>query len=252
MAMNLQITCPKCKVQGTIDVPIQVLQEKQAGLITINVPSQMVCDHGFQVFVDRNGTVRGYQTVDVTLEIKKKIDDAVKIPKGNFSFKVILVGDNNVGKTSLIQRFGENKFPANYLATLGVDITKKTVSLSKDCQVAMMIWDIAGQRSIFEQHRARLYNDVNACFIVFDKTRLETFDHIDFWYNDLYNHLETPVPVVIIGNKCDLPDEEQVPSEMIKLKASDLNVHYIETSAKTGVNVGEAFTNAAYKFVTRS
>src|SRR5271157_3480935 len=101
MAMNLEVKCPKCHTGGFVEVPTQVLKEKDAGLITINVPQQLICDHGFQVFVDRNGSIRGYQAVDVQLELKKESDDTRILPSGNFSLKLILVGDNNVGKTSL-------------------------------------------------------------------------------------------------------------------------------------------------------
>jgi Ras-related protein Rab-8A len=115
-----------------------------------------------------------------------------------------------------------------------------------------MLWDIAGQMSIFDLLRKRLYKDVNACFIVFDKTRGEIFEQVDYWHTDLYNPLKAPIPTFLIGNKCDLIDEEQVSSEMVKEKASKLNIKYIETSAKTDVNVGEAFMNAAFRFVTRT
>ena len=128
MPMKLRISCPICKTPGLVDFPAEVLQENQSGLITINVSSQLICDHAFQVFVDRNGTIRGYQQVDLNLEIKKGINHKIQIPKGDFSFKVILIGDCGVGKTSLIQRFAENKFPFRYLATLGVDITKKALT----------------------------------------------------------------------------------------------------------------------------
>ena len=152
------------KTAGPVEVPTQVLAEKEAGLITINVPQQLICEHGFQVFVDRNGSIRGYQIVDLHLELKKVTDETRNLPRGNFSLKLILVGDNSVGKTSLIQRFGENTYKDNYLATLGVDITKKIIHLTEDCQVALILWDIAGQRSIFEQHRTRLYSEDQRVF----------------------------------------------------------------------------------------
>jgi hypothetical protein len=76
--LNLHITCPSCQSSGTIDIPPDRLTKKATGLVTINVPQKLVCEHAFQAFADRNGMVRGYQTIDFKLELKKDIKESVK------------------------------------------------------------------------------------------------------------------------------------------------------------------------------
>jgi len=177
-----------------------------------------------------------------------------KLPKGNFATKLIVTGNHQVGKTSLIRRFVENKFAESYIATIGVDITKHPVKMSKDCDLNFIIWDIGGQLKQMEPHWHRFYGGANCIFIVYDRTRKDTFDAIDMWHREIKKSVENieTVPVVLIGNKSDLVDQIQVSTEDIEKKAQEYSFHYIETSAKTGENVQDAFYYIAYRILERA
>lgn len=182
------------------------------------------------------------------IKVMSKFADG-KAPKGEYSAKIIVCGDYKVGKTSLIRRFVDDQFKENYIATIGVDITKKTIELDKQCVVDFIIWDIGGQIQQMAPYRKRFYTGANAAFIVFDITRHETFDHIQRWLDDISKEVGDKIPKIIVGNKNDLIYDMEVETEEIKKLAEDLGLEYIETSAKTSENVHEAFTYMAYKVV---
>jgi small GTP-binding protein len=167
---------------------------------------------------------------------------------GEYSNKIIFCGDFSVGKTSLIRRFVENRFEKDYISTIGVQLSKKTVLLSEKTKLNFIIWDIGGQRQ-FDLNRARFYNGANAAFIVVDRTRPDNLKSIEKWYNDLKKALSRTIPIVIVGNKSDLVEEIVISEEQIKEVAKQFDFHYILTSALTGENVNDAFLYIAYRVV---
>ncbi|OLS14541.1 MAG: small GTP-binding protein [Promethearchaeota archaeon CR_4] len=175
-----------------------------------------------------------------------------KMPKRSFATKVILCGDYQVGKTSLIRRYVEEKFMDSYATTIGVDITKKTISIAEGCQVEFLIWDIAGQRKQFHAYRSRFYAGASCVFIVYDKTRPDSFASIDYWLNDIKSVITESITIMLVGNKSDLVSQEKIMVSQLATKAAELGVPFIETSAKTGENITEAFTYMAYQIVSKS
>lgn len=167
---------------------------------------------------------------------------------GEYSNKLILCGDFKVGKTSLIRRFIENRFERDYISTIGVQLSKKTIILSEKTKLNFIIWDIGGQRQ-FDLNRARFYNGANAAFIVVDRTRPDNLKSIEKWNNEIQKTLKRTIPVVIVGNKSDLVDEIVISEEEIKEVAKQSGFHYILTSALTGENVNDAFLYIAYRVV---
>ncbi|MFX1499952.1 MAG: GTP-binding protein [Promethearchaeota archaeon] len=169
--------------------------------------------------------------------------------KGEYSNKLILCGDNQVGKTSLIRRYVENKFEQDYISTIGVQISKKTVNLSEKTKLNFIIWDIGGQVQQMAPYRAKFYNGANAAFIVLDRTRLDALKSIERWYNDIKKSISRNIPIVIVGNKSDLVDELVVSEEELKKVAKQFGFHYIITSALTGENVNDSFLYIAYRVI---
>ncbi len=198
--------------------------------------------------------------LDGNEEVSPRIPEIIKalaktrggtLPKmgGEFSNKVILTGDYSVGKTSLIKRFVENKFGKDYISTLGVQISKKTVNLNDTTKMNFIIWDIAGQIAQMATYRSKFYNGANAAFIIIDRTRSGNINSIEKWYNDIKKSIQKKIPIVIVGNKSDLTDQIVISEEEIKEVVKKYGFHYILTSAKTGENVNDSFLYIAYRVI---
>ena len=161
------------------------------------------------------------------------------------AFKIILIGDPGVGKTSLIFRYIENKFKDNYIPTLGVDfLTKKVIVGEKKIPANLIIWDIGGQKKW--QKNLHLYlKGADGAIIIYDITRKQTFNNLDEWINNILNHAGN-IPYLLIGNKKDLEKERNVSLEdAISYSKSKDNVKLLETSAKTGDLVNDMFIKIA-------
>jgi small GTP-binding protein len=171
-----------------------------------------------------------------------------KLPKGEFSMKLIVTGIFQVGKTSLIKRYVENRFQDSYISTIGVEISKKTINFGENTEINFVIWDIAGQSRQLDVFRARFYNGANAAIIVVDRTRMKSLESIQTWYDDIKKSIEQRIPIVIVGNKSDLEDLA-VSEEDIAKAVDEFGFHYILTSAKTGENVQDCFNYIAIKFL---
>jgi len=160
-----------------------------------------------------------------------------------FMYKVVLVGDENVGKTSILVRYTEKRFIESYKPTLGTDFAVKVVELmgddNKRKSVKLACWDLGGQ----EQYRTlrRFYlSGARGCFIVFDVTNPLSFEHVVNWHSDVMN-ICGKVPCFLIGNKTDLKNDRRVSRDVGSELASKLGLEFFETSAKTGERVGDVF-----------
>jgi small GTP-binding protein len=168
-----------------------------------------------------------------------------------FRFKVIVCGDPEVGKTSLVLRFTNKAFRRTYIPTIGVNISEKRAYLkSKRATIEFVLWDIAG-RSTFQKMRKHFYQGADGVLLVFDLTRPATFKNIPKWYQDIKATLKTDMFGYLLGNKSDLGDQKKVDAEEIDLLTKDLNFKYIETSAFSGANVDNAFHRLADLLITQ-
>ncbi|MBD3185521.1 GTP-binding protein [Candidatus Bathyarchaeota archaeon] len=168
--------------------------------------------------------------------------------KGVFTFKLIIIGEQNVGKTSLILRHAEDKFKENYLPTLGVSITTSSVELPlRRATVNFSTWDFGGQ-SYFRRVRLSYYAGAQACLIVFDLTNRESFESVMKWHEEK-KKLSGDIITILLGNKSDLVGERVITLDEAHDLAKQLGCSYFETSALTGANVGDVFNLLAYKLV---
>jgi len=165
----------------------------------------------------------------------------------DYKFKIAIVGDPGVGKTSLILRYTNNAFRRTYIPTLGVHVSDKVFKI-EDSTVQLVLWDIAGQIK-FETMRQQFYLGSDGIFLVFDLTNQKSFENISSWYFDVKNQLKNRPDLVgfIVGNKKDLIDELQISTEKAIELANTHNLGYIETSALTGEGVDSAFNDLANK-----
>jgi len=161
--------------------------------------------------------------------------------------KLVLLGDPAVGKTSLIDMYTQHRFKEDYKPTLGVNIVLKEID-EIDAQIRLIIWDIAGQEKYVVSRKMFFHGVVGALF-VYDVTREETFRNVESkWLKDANEYGEQDLSHVLIGNKIDLESSRIVSTEMGKELAEKINASdYVETSAKYGDNVEEAFKKLVSK-----
>ncbi|XP_043912954.1 ras-related protein Rab-33A [Protopterus annectens] len=147
-------------------------------------------------------------------------------------FKIIVIGDSNVGKTCLTFRFCGGTFPERTEATIGVDFREKTVEIEGE-QIKIQVWDTAGQERFRKSMVEHYYRNVHAVVFVYDVTKMSSFENLKTWVQECNGHSVSPlVPKVLVGNKCDLLDQIQVPSNVALKFADAHNMLLFETSAK--------------------
>jgi len=158
-------------------------------------------------------------------------------------FKLVFLGEQSVGKTSLITRFMYDSFDSTYQATIGIDFLSKTMYL-EDRTVRLQIWDTAGQER-FRSLIPSYIRDSSAAVVVYDISNTNSFAQVDRWIEDVRAERGSDVIIILVGNKTDLTDQRRVSMEQGERRAKELGVLFIESSAKTGHNVKQLFRRVA-------
>lgn len=174
-------------------------------------------------------------------------EEIVFRPKTEQIYKLIVIGDPAVGKTSLLTKFASNKFENEYLPTVGVNIVKELVNLKVQggsTEVNLLIWDIAGQPQFYMLHKP-YFNGADGMMLVFDITRSSSFSNVNNWYNTAVKYGLSGVPRILVGNKIDLKEERKIIQPMADHLSEKLNAPYFETSAVTGQNIKLVFEKIA-------
>ncbi|OMJ67489.1 hypothetical protein SteCoe_35327 [Stentor coeruleus] len=157
----------------------------------------------------------------------------------DYLFKVLLIGDSAVGKTSVLLRYVDDTFNPEFQTTIGVDFKISTFQLNGKV-IKLQLWDTAGQDR-FKNIVASYYRGAHGIILAFDITNATSFQNITRWYDESQNYLQKSVPKLLLGNKADLNSQRAVKTEDAKELADRLGVTYIETSAKNSQNVKLAF-----------
>lgn len=157
-------------------------------------------------------------------------------------FKVVLLGDQSVGKTALISKFMYDTFDEMYQATIGIDFLSKTLYL-EDRTARLQLWDTAGQER-FRSLIPSYIRDSTIAIIVFDVTNTTSFDSVAKWVDDVRTERDDSVVMMAIGNKTDLENRVVLTKDAEAL-AAQLGILYAETSAKKGDNVVQVFRKLA-------
>jgi len=166
-----------------------------------------------------------------------------------YGFKITVIGDGAVGKTSLIKKYTQGSFQKEYISTLGTQFSKYEEKIDGE-KVGLFLWDIAGQDS-FQALRQRFYIGSSGAIIVFSHApeQTESYTHVTKWLDDLKKHCGN-IPIVLFGNKVDLVDDEELASNpnkptsnaIVEKFANDNRfIGYYKTSALTGQGVTDAF-----------
>jgi len=162
----------------------------------------------------------------------------------DFAFKVMLIGDSGVGKTCVLIRFKDGAFlSGSFISTVGIDFRNKFITVDGK-KVKLQIWDTAGQER-FRSITHAYYRDAHALLLLYDVGRRKTFENTRAWLSEIKEYAPQGAVVILLGNKCDLTKERQVKREDGEKLAAEYNVPFIETSAKSGMNIDLAFEAAS-------
>nr|XP_061812244.1 ras-related protein Rab-8B-like isoform X1 [Nerophis lumbriciformis] len=157
----------------------------------------------------------------------------------DYLFKLLLIGDSGVGKTCLLFRFSEDSFNTTFISTIGIDFKIRTIELDGK-RVKLQIWDTAGQER-FRTITTAYYRGAMGIMLVYDISNEKSFENIKNWIRNIEEHASSDVEKMVLGNKCDMTDRRQVSKDRGEKLAIDYGVKFMETSAKTSLNVEEAF-----------
>jgi len=162
-----------------------------------------------------------------------------------FQFKLVLLGDSAVGKSSLVLRFVRGQFFEYQESTIGAAFLTQTVALN-DTTVKFEIWDTAGQER-YHSLAPMYYRGAAAAIVVYDITNFDTFKRAQQWVKELQRQGNPNIVIALAGNKSDLSSKRKVEPEDAESHASENGIFFMETSAKTSTNVNELFVAIARK-----
>ena len=152
-----------------------------------------------------------------------------------------------MGKSCILLQFSQNKFREQHEITIGVEFESKTIEVNGKI-IKIQIWDTAGHEA-FQSITRTYYKGAVGALLVYDITRRETFNHLVKWLSEVRENASNDITIILIGNKNDLEDKRQVSIEEGESFASENNLLFLETSAKTSNNIAEAFNLSAIRIL---
>ncbi|XP_033624657.1 ras-related protein ORAB-1 [Asterias rubens] len=170
-------------------------------------------------------------------------------PEYDFLFKLLLIGDSGVGKSCLLLRFADDTYTESYISTIGVDFKIRTIELDGKT-IKLQIWDTAGQER-FRTITSSYYRGAHGIIVVYDVTDQESFNNVKQWLQEIDRYASENVNKLLVGNKCDLTTKKVVDYTTAKEYADQLEIPFLETSAKNATNVEQAFMTMAAEIKNR-
>ncbi|MFX0059177.1 MAG: Rab family GTPase [Candidatus Hodarchaeota archaeon] len=216
-------------------------------LQNLNSENRVIFDEVINLHNDIQTTIKYLRSkskyipqLETTPETKIELEKPVR-----YKYKIVVLGDPSVGKTSTILRFTDNIFLRAYVPTMGLNITQKRFYIN-EIPMELVLWDIGGQTK-FETIRRQFYEGANAFILVFDISSPKSFANVSNWYNDINNYFSEKIKIkgYLAGNKVDLVSKRIVSQlDGIRL-ARALNLEYFEISALTGEKIKEFFNQVS-------
>ena len=157
----------------------------------------------------------------------------------DFIFKVLLLGNSDVGKSSLILRYVDQTWSDTFVPTIGVDFKVKSLEID-DKKIKMQIWDTAGQER-FRNVISSYFRGSHGVFVIYDITNRDSFKNLECWLSEIEKNANQNILKILVGNKNDLEDDREIKTEEGQAFANRNGMQFMETSAKMNVNVNEAF-----------
>ncbi|XP_067934541.1 ras-related protein Rab-3-like isoform X1 [Watersipora subatra] len=157
----------------------------------------------------------------------------------DYMFKLLIIGNSSVGKTSFLFRYADDSFTSAFVSTVGIDFKVKTV-FRNEKRVKLQIWDTAGQER-YRTITTAYYRGAMGFILMYDVTNEESFNAVQDWLTNIQTHAWPSTSVVLCGNKCDMDDQRVVPEDTGSKLAEKLGLQFFETSAKDNINVKAVF-----------
>nr|CAD7393636.1 unnamed protein product [Timema cristinae] len=152
----------------------------------------------------------------------------------DYMFKLLIIGNSSVGKTSFLFRYADDSFTSAFVSTVGIDFKVKTV-FRHDKRVKLQIWDTAGQER-YRTITTAYYRGAMGFILMYDITNEESFNSVQDWVTQIKTYSWDNAQVILVGNKCDMEDERVISFERGKQLAEQLGIEFFETSAKENIN----------------
>lgn len=163
-------------------------------------------------------------------------------------FKILIIGDSSVGKTSVLLRFVDDMYSPEFQTTIGVDFKIANLNINNKV-IKLQLWDTAGQDR-FRNIVASYYRGAQGIMLMYDITNPASFQSVTRWHEEAQGYLQSSVPKLLIGNKADLANQRAVKLDEAHQLAERLGMDYIETSAKSSQNVKQAFESMSRKILS--
>ncbi|XP_023666316.1 ras-related protein Rab-3D-like [Paramormyrops kingsleyae] len=157
----------------------------------------------------------------------------------DYMFKLLIIGNSSVGKTSFLFRYTDDSFTSAFVSTVGIDFKVKTV-FRDDKRVKLQIWDTAGQER-YRTITTAYYRGAMGFLLMYDITSQESFSAVRDWATQIKTYSWDNAQVILVGNKCDLEDERLIPTEESQRLANEMGFQFFEASAKDNINVTQTF-----------
>ena len=157
-----------------------------------------------------------------------------------YVYKVLLLGDTTVGKTCFLMKYTDKTFQDIHMATIGLDYRLKSMKLKSGKNIKLQIWDTAGQDR-FRAITKNYYKGSHGIILIYDVTNVQTFENVKQWVSQIREEASANVIIYIAGNKIDMEEDRKVNKEEGEKLAEELGFPFVETSAKSGININETF-----------
>lgn len=165
----------------------------------------------------------------------------------DYLFKILLIGDSGVGKSSLLLRFADHCYTDSYISTIGVDFKIRTIEIDGKI-IKLQIWDTAGQER-FRTITSSYYRGAQGIIITYDITDETTLRNVKMWLGEIEKYASPNVCKYLVGNKSDLELKRRISKEVGEQLASDNNMIFSETSAKSNIGIDEIFNNLTRQMI---
>uniref|UniRef100_A0A3Q4GRH8 Ras-related protein Rab-3 n=1 Tax=Neolamprologus brichardi TaxID=32507 RepID=A0A3Q4GRH8_NEOBR len=157
----------------------------------------------------------------------------------DYMFKLLIIGNSSVGKTSFLFRYADDSFTSAFVSTVGIDFKVKTV-FRNDKRIKLQIWDTAGQER-YRTITTAYYRGAMGFLLMYDITNHDSFNAVQDWATQIKTYSWDNAQVILVGNKCDLEDDRLIPTEDGQRLAEELGFQFFEASAKDNINVKQVF-----------